>query len=348
MIDLILLPILALVVLSFRKQAANEDYLSIEKCNCLRGMLAVFIVLHHMSEKISGGYLFPQLQHLGYLIVAVFFFLSGYGLMVSYQKKGEAYFKGYWKNRIGYLLVVYLIVSVIYLIYFNIVGQSIGLIQFAKSFISGYPTATFSWYIIVQLLFYVIFLFVFSICKRFNNGLKILTLMALTLAMMIGFYYAGYDSFWYLSDIAFVIGVIYAKYRDKIDSVLSKNIIMYLVALVFCFGGFAVFSIVPSIAARLGFEADLIYWISRNISSSFFALIIVVTFYKLNLKSKIWAFLGGISLEIYLFHGMMINIFKSIISNEILWIITVILTSVAVAFIASLANKQISKLIKGK
>lgn len=115
-----------------------------------------------------------------------------------------------------------------------------------------------------------------------------------------------------------------------------------------CFGGFAVFSIAPSIAARLGIESDFIYWISRNISSSFFALTIVVTFYKLDLKSKIWSFLGGLSLEIYLFHGMMINIFKSILSNEILWIVVVVLTSVAIAFIASLANKQISKMIKGK
>ncbi len=71
--DVILFPIIAFVVLSFCKQSKENDYLSLEKCNNLRGIFAIFIVLHHMSEKIEGGYLFPQLQHLGYLIVAVFF-----------------------------------------------------------------------------------------------------------------------------------------------------------------------------------------------------------------------------------------------------------------------------------
>lgn len=123
--DIILIIFAGVILISCRFKNEQGDYLNLAKCNCLRGIMAVAIVLHHMSEKTHGGIAFPQLQHIGYLIVAVFFFLSGYGLTVSYSKKGIAYFRGFWRKRIGYLAVVYLLVTALYWVYFIATGRSI-------------------------------------------------------------------------------------------------------------------------------------------------------------------------------------------------------------------------------
>lgn len=71
----------------------------------LRGVLAMGIVIHHISlrvvDAIPGGmWIFPQFQFWGAPIVAVFFFLSGYGLMVSLITKGENYLDGFLKKRL--------------------------------------------------------------------------------------------------------------------------------------------------------------------------------------------------------------------------------------------------------
>ena len=60
-----------------RNGASSETYLSIDNTKKLRGILAIAIVLHHISEKtIASGKLFPLMVHAGYLVVAVFFFSS--------------------------------------------------------------------------------------------------------------------------------------------------------------------------------------------------------------------------------------------------------------------------------
>ena len=69
----------------------------------LRGLLAVGIVLHHISQRViqaapdvTG---ISQFEYFGAPIVMVFFFMSGYGLMKSLQVKGMAYLDGFFKSR---------------------------------------------------------------------------------------------------------------------------------------------------------------------------------------------------------------------------------------------------------
>ena len=207
--------VIILALTSFRKQNNYEDYLSIDKCNVLRVILAIFIVLHHLSKKYTIGYIFPKLQHLGYLIVAAFFFLSGYGLMRSYQKKGVKYFDGYWKTRIGYLFLVYFITTFAYFVCYNLMGKYITFAELLKSFVNGQPIISNSWYISVQLLFYILFWFVFKLMNRVSDNSKIMIALILTVGIVALFYISGLNSFWYLSDLAFIVGLFFAKKQRK-------------------------------------------------------------------------------------------------------------------------------------
>ena len=82
---------------------SKENYLSKQNSDCLKGIFAFFVITHHLyqsSNLINGGALAVILQALGYLSVAVFFFLSGYGLMYSFIIKGDGYISNFIKKRI--------------------------------------------------------------------------------------------------------------------------------------------------------------------------------------------------------------------------------------------------------
>lgn len=108
------------------------------------------------------------------------------------------------------------------------------------------------------------------------------------------------------------------------------------------------FSIMPSILYRLVIEFALIYPISRNISSIFFTLIIIIGLFKINLKSKLWGLFGKISLELYLIHELVINVLGKYLSNEVLVVILTVVISIVLALFANLINRLIAKSIKVK
>lgn len=79
----------------------NTGFLTRECTTCLKGLFSCFVLWHHISQKSMCFYatnLGTVFQMMGYLSVAVFFFISGYGLMKS--AGGYSYIKKFPRNRI--------------------------------------------------------------------------------------------------------------------------------------------------------------------------------------------------------------------------------------------------------
>lgn len=75
-----------------------------------KGILAILIVLHHIATHLRVWYpedsswaisLFRQLIPISPILVGIFFFISGYGVMVSYQKTQGDYLKTFIRKRLG-------------------------------------------------------------------------------------------------------------------------------------------------------------------------------------------------------------------------------------------------------
>mgnify|MGYP000988907654 CR=1 FL=1 len=89
-VDLIIIAFVLLVILSAllgKKEKQNSSFSS-ETMNCVKGIFAIMIVLFHLSQHISGGVLFRAIGDTGYLSVAVFFFISGYGMYTRVLQTG--------------------------------------------------------------------------------------------------------------------------------------------------------------------------------------------------------------------------------------------------------------------
>lgn len=85
----------------------------------LRGLLAIGIVLHHLSLRLVEAspdchWIWLQFSFWGAPIVAVFFFLSGYGLMVSLITKGQEYLDGFLKKRLLKIVLPLVLCSIVF------------------------------------------------------------------------------------------------------------------------------------------------------------------------------------------------------------------------------------------
>lgn len=83
--------------ITFYKTGFHEGYIAKEQCNCLKGFFIVVVFCRHIAPYLSeagydfsllGDNLFRQIdESIGQLLVVMFLFYSGYGVMESIKKK---------------------------------------------------------------------------------------------------------------------------------------------------------------------------------------------------------------------------------------------------------------------
>ena len=323
-LDIILFVFIISVLAFIRPRKKADESLSLESTVPLRGIMAVAIALHHFSEMTSEGRFFPFLQHIGYLIVAVFFFLSGYGLMVSYKKKGQDYLNHFWKKRILYLFIVCAVFTLIYVVYYIAVNQ----------LTLPWLRAMHIWYLFIQIILYVIFWISFKAFK--NNDIAAIGMaFALETILVVLLIIRGFVAYWYISNYAFLIGIIWGKYKKDIDSILSKHYIVSLAAAIICF---AFFSGLPSLT---GFSYD----VSRILSAASFPVLISVIMKKITIVGTFWKWVGRISLEIYLLHGIIYKLLQYIISDEVLRVILTFIITISISIGAGFLSRKLKELL---
>jgi membrane-bound acyltransferase YfiQ involved in biofilm formation len=100
-LDPLIAILLIVVSVRFCKIRSVTEFHSFDVAHTLplRGLLALAVIANHMQGFFPHPYL-KALTCLGTSAVAIFFFLSGYGLMKSYNRKGQAYLQGFLPNRL--------------------------------------------------------------------------------------------------------------------------------------------------------------------------------------------------------------------------------------------------------
>ena len=90
MVDLIII-VLGLFVIGsayWGRLEKHDSTYSSQTMNCIKGIFAIMIVLFHLSQHINRGVFFMVIGDTGYLSVAVFFFISGYGMYTRILQTG--------------------------------------------------------------------------------------------------------------------------------------------------------------------------------------------------------------------------------------------------------------------
>ena len=302
------------------------------KLTVLKAVMALLIVADHMANFFGVSCLRLFIEF-GAPIVSVFFFISGYGLQVSFDKKGVSYLEHFFTRRFWKVMAPFLVATLIYCILFWSI-DNIRPEAFTVLFTEGKPILPFSWYVIEILFFYLAFFFSY---RFFHNYWRLIVLLALVLLFMIATFRLQYGNGWWISSLSFPTGIIFAKMEKKLYTYLEKYPARYWLILIFLTAGFCIFFLGGKIL-------DKRFWTICYICIPLIVAMIVSKFPFEKFNIGIVTFLAIISYEIYLCQGIAMELFrgKFYIQSDLLFILSVYALTVALAYAVHLLSGLIS------
>ena len=314
--------------------------LDIKTSSCLKGILACMVLICHMHARVSlfsSNILGTIFTAFGYLSVATFFFLSGYGLKEAASKK-EHYVSNFPKKKLLPFFCICCFTILIYLIRDICVGNDVNILTLVQSFLFGNTIVDNGWYLQTQLLFYIIFYLVYNFVKN-KRSFALIFIIALYCVFCA---VAKLSTTWYEASFCFPLGILYSENKHKINSILFKNKTRHLISILCVLIVF----IITLFFGNKPFLSECFRIPLKLISSVFFCLLVLTTVTLINIKNPITEFLGKISLEIYLLQGIFLNLFKEqfVIDNDWIYIICVVLFTLLLAFLFHPIYKRIGNI----
>lgn len=341
----------------------NEEFLSLSGTKVLQGFFALCILLHHTAQKTAASWIGLMFYRkgldffvpIGYLFVGIFLFCSGFGLYKSFKTKPD-YLKGFFKRRILPLILAFYSTGIIFLIVRILMKQDMSKGQF-WIYLSGLqmpnPNA---WFVVALPLFYLGFYLAFRFVKNENLAL-ILSSMVVVAYIITGLYQYHHDwwlggEWWYNSAHMFIVGLWFAKFESGIIKHVKKFYWIYLPVMLV--GAIVLFKLSEGAQAVFSYYGDtwdapdtifrrVMCLLSQGLAGVAFTFATFLVTMKVKVGNPILRFMGGITLEFYLIHGLFVELFcysftgkgpgLYYIKNVALYVLVVLVLSVPSAWI---------------
>lgn len=247
-----------------------------------RGIAILMVIASHfaggMYEESFNEALRQWISTWGVYGVDIFFMLSGYGLVKSYQKNGidkRFVLKRFLNSYVPYILIVG---------FFALIDKSIDSLRALINLLIGYDY----WFMCVLFAFYIMFIIFYRIGK-----LKEVLLTIGVIAFTYMLWAKGFSPFWELSNGAFLIGVYAATLEERSGEKLKD----FIIKTNFAFIGLAVTIIC---AFWHVFSENYASHMSASMAFTVTALAFCI---QLKTGGVILVTLGRYSLYIYLLHS---------------------------------------------
>lgn len=304
---ILLLPMLALKP----RKEGDASILDSRSTTCIKGILCIYVMLHNLGLDLENGELKELVcEHTGGVGVGLFFFLSAFGIIRSYQARGNKY--------LGKLILVHIPKLWAVAVFIN----AITYLSFQRG--SYEPTDMWlrilnldlfnsfnrinrhGWYIASIIALYIIFALVYFVCSKLKTEKKFviagIVMAIVPVAARIAAKIADEGGMYTREMPAFAIGCIYATFYDKINELATKHFKLGLILSVAVFViGFIFFEPAATYAA---------------------AIIIIIVSQKFTYYSSVTHFLGKICIGVYLFLHYSSIVMHSFIDREYLWVLT--------------------------
>lgn len=280
----------------------KSTFLERDPNQCFRGILALLIVFHHVCKY----YVFPMSSEggaYGITVVGLFFFFSGYGLVKQYVLKGKSYCNGFILKRAKKLLPCFFFITILCVIAENLLN--INILELGGGKI-GCILVPNSWYVYVLFFFYI----VFAVCGRFfKKPIQIVSMLfGATFALILFTSIVNLGDWWWKSSFAFNVGTLLPLLEEKqrkneLGIAREKKILFFIFTIL-------VVSAILNVFSLSYYKVRSIFMIVLTTILPIYLYLVFkkVTFYG----NKILHFLGSLSYEIYLIHGVVLIIVKNV------------------------------------
>lgn len=208
--------LIVLFLLFFLFFQRNQDAYELEKdrSDILKALFPFLIILHHISINNECTWL-ADFRYCGAYVVGIFFFMSGYGL--EYKKRQGTLNL---PKRLSKLFKPVVLPMGGYIIYVLLTNDNawVFMMDTVKHFNLVLP---YSWFVIVIGMFYSLYSF---ISKMVHGDMKFDAVFAFVLFVLsILFCVLRFDSVTYISNSAFLLGIIYQQKEKSLILLMRKR-----------------------------------------------------------------------------------------------------------------------------
>lgn len=335
------LAILFFLPSKFYLRSFNEGYLEKDNTWEIRGGFVLLVFFSHFvvytdlnlpNDFLNNAYGYIR-NALNQLVVTMFFFYSGYGIMKSVENKGDKYVKGFFLRRFLPLYIYFAFIVLIYLIRGLCLGNQYDWSKILLSFVGWENVGNEHWYMFVIFVLYIFLMVVFLMPKlslMWKN--VIFTLLSCGLVVLL---YFTKGQLWYNTLLCFPLGMWYCLFKSKIDVAMRKHVV-YWATLAVAVAVFITLRIVEH------FTDNQIAFI---VMSLVFSLVIVLFSMKVQSRNPILNFFGHHVFSIYMLQKIFLLLFVGTPLYDMypLYFVTSLSLTVIAAFIFDLGYNWLQK-----
>ena len=249
---------------------------------------------------------------LGQLIVVPFLFYSGYGVRVSFDKKGINYLNSFPRKRILKTYARVLSILVVFLLAQITLGVRYSIQKVLKALVLWDSFGNSNWYLFTILVMYVgtyALYQLFSDVKKANN-----VMLAFVLIYMFGMSYAK-QSWWYNTALCYWLGLVYPDVKKLMEDIATKKWSYW--------GILITLSLFMIILHSVGIANAFLNGVLYNIKSIAFMLLILLFSMRFAIGNRVLSWCGDHVFEVYLLQRLPMIVFYGLGVAEIsilLWL----------------------------
>lgn len=353
-----------------QKGSFHEDFLEQSVMKNLQGFAAMGVILHHVTQTVTqyGRYnkgLINVMVDAGVFFTALFFFCSGYGLVKSLLQK-EDYLKGFLKKRLPAVVVPFYVCNLLFVLVSLAVGARPKWWELLL-YLSGIVMLNDQMWFIVEL---VVLYVAFYLCFRKRKGGELpLRKMAVVLAVMtIVSLLLGHDGlpdskglwffgeWWYNTTWAFFVGMVVAKYKERVVAFAKRWYKWLLGAGIVVFPG--MYGATMFMIGHVGYWAEwsghrgylekFLTFCVQAPTVIIFVLLLFLISMRIQFGNRVLAFLSVIALEMYLLQNIFITYLRPFLKEDLLFYIGVYACTILLAFVVHKADQRLIRGLQKK
>lgn len=313
----LILLLCSIIGIRIKRNGYWTDYIAKDQCNAIKGIFIMIVFLRHISSYLLKNGFEPKgiLDNsfflvdnlIGQLLVAMFLFYSGYGVMSSISKKGSVYLMSFPRKRLFTTLLNFDVAVCCFLLLDFVFYIPLSAYQIGFSFIAWESVGNSNWYIFVILLCYFITYMSFLICEKRGGRFYVLVLCVSLFFMAV--LSVIKDDCWYNTILCYPAGMYYSKYKEKIENI-AQNHYLRLIA---CTLGLFLFLFIYNY-----YPTPQIFGLSYNLLSISFAILLVLITMKVQIYNNTLVWLGANLFPLYIYQRLPMIGLKEFAGND--WI----------------------------
>lgn len=342
----------------------HKDYISRNQTDSLKGIFAILILFSHIRGYIppligGGSTLYTSiLGFLNQLIVVIFLFYSGYGILESLKRDRVKYSNTFLTHRVLKIWLMFVLAVAIYFILSLLLGHRYSTNEYLLSLIGWTSIGNSNWFVFDILILYLITYFSLQITARLNYSnlqLLVIIIYILTFVFIFSLIFGGKQLWWIDTVIAYPTGMLYSIYKERFEKWIcigkrwEYTFILTTITFIIIYSIInpALTKVFPHVSTMMKLLLNVLRLFLIVTVTSIFAFDLVLLTMKFKLDNSILRWLGINSFSIYILQriAMIICSHFKLNDNAILFSCLVIPTTLLLASFFTVFTSNLNKRI---